>query len=178
VGSATRIQFSVAPDQAGVVEELDGAAAASMRQITLAARMKVQLLPDPNFEIVPLDPPSGEQPIGLDRRASWIWDVTPKGTNDRPYRLTAIIRVLDEAGRQIDSYPKYVTVTVRIGTWRGFINALQNARSAGDLVSAVSKSWETAILSITALVTALGGLFVAIRALRPKAGGQRVAPAT
>ena len=177
VGSATRIQFSVAPDQAGVVEELDGAAAAPMRRIMLAARMQVQLLPDPNFEIVPLDPPSGEQPIGPDRRASWIWDVTPRGTNNQPYRLTAIVRALDQAGRQIDSYPKYVTVTVRIGTWRGFVNALQNAKSAGDLVSAASRSWETAVLSITAFVTALGGLFVAIRALRRKSGRQRVTAA-
>src|SRR6185437_17131861 len=140
----TQIQFSVAPDQAGVVEELDAAPAGPMRHIMLTARMRVHLLPNANFTIRPLDPADEEQPIGRDRRASWIWEVTPKDTNGRPYTLTAIVIPLDQNGVQIDSYPKHVTVMVRVGTWRGFLNALQAARSAGDLVSAASQSWKTA----------------------------------
>jgi hypothetical protein len=140
------------------------------RAISIAPVMKVTLQPDPNFEIV--GPNGEEKELGRDMRESWRWFVKPRDGGN--FQLIARVDILDAPnGKLIDGYSKRVNVNVRVGTWNGFLNAVGKAKSAGEIFSALFRSWETALISLAALLTALGTVIAGVRALGPKGRKRR-----
>jgi hypothetical protein len=171
LGTPGSIEYAVGADDAGISEALEGAEVERTSAIIIGSQMRVTLRPHWNFEIKSAN---GEvKPLGRDRRQSWSWQLLPKQATGG-HRLEAEVEVLDASGRAIEKFTRRVDVNVRVGTWQGLLNALGNARSLGDVLSALFKSWDSAVVSLTALIAALGGLFAAFRRLTPK-GRQRSA---
>lgn len=175
VGETTPLQFVVAPDEAGLREAAEDSETGQVRRIEISPRMRVTLLPHPNFEIVSKDR-SPEQSLGRDERASWAWDVTPlKEGGD--FVLFAEVEVLDAAGHALDSYKKRLPVAVQVDSWRGFLAMAEKAQTASDLLAAVFRSWETTLLAVVALLAALAGVAVGVRKLIAAVRGAPASPA-
>ena len=161
-----RLEFVVGTSEAALAEESEDQELTPSKGIFVAPIMRVRLLPDPNFEIRPQSP--AEQNTGADRAASWQWMVKPLKGGD--HSLVAQVEVLereeDGSLRAVDTYKRRVAIKVRVGTWKGFLNALRGAASFGDLLATLFRSWEKTLLGLTALIAAAVGLWAAIRQLK------------
>lgn len=175
VNTPETIEFFVAPDDAGIELEAEGAEMGATRNLYIGSVMRVTLRPHSNFEILSAN--GVAKPLGRDRRESWQWEVKPK-QREGEFTLfadVAILESMDAGARVLEAYPRRVKVNVRVGTWDGFLNAVGKAKSVGEILSTLFRSWETALISLTALVVALGGLIVALRNLGPKGRERRTA---
>ena len=124
--------------------------------------MRVTLLPDPDFDVQAKT--NAVQMIGNDLASTWLWSVRPhKGGNERLDALVEVGRMEGNKFVAADSYTRHVPVRVRVGTWKGFLNALKNASTLGDALSTLFTSWDKTLIALTALIGAVGGLIVAIR---------------
>jgi len=65
-----------------------------------------------------------------------------------------------------ETYTRRLQVTVHVGTWQGFLNALKGAASFGDLLGTLFGSWGKTLTALTALIAAAAALWAAIRKLR------------
>jgi len=161
-----RVEFVVALTEAGLAEESEEQVLTKSRAIYVAPLMRVTLLPDPDFEIRPQSP--AVQETGADRAASWQWSVKPG--RGGAHELIARVEVLDkqpDGGLLVaETYTRRVPVEVKVGTWKGFLNAIKGAASFGDLLATLFKSWEKTLLGLTALIAAAVGLWAAIKKLR------------
>jgi hypothetical protein len=148
------VEFVAGPDEAAITSESDNLPKSQPKPIYVSSVMRVNLLPDPAFMIEPKV--AALQNTGPDRTASWQWDVKPK--TDGKHRLIARVEVLKPASQGkyeiLDQYTRRVGVTVRVGTWTGFLNALQNASSLGDALATLFRSWEKTLLALAALILA------------------------
>src|SRR4030095_11081364 len=165
------VEFYVAPDQGGLAEESEGIELTSPTAIYVAPAMRVTMAKDPNFEV---NAKSDEIVMtGRDKAASWLWDVKPLTGGERT--LYAIVEILQRNpdgslkknpdGSYVSSEPKKrrVDVKVKVGTWRGFMTALQNASSLGDVLGTLFGAWEKALLALALLIGAAGGVWLAIK---------------
>ena len=156
------VQFAVAPDVVQLQVQVEGQALAGQKPIYVAPVMRVTLLPNPDFDVQPKT--SAVQVIGNDLASTWLWSVRPhKGGNAT---LDALVEVGRMEGNQFvasDSYTRHVPVRVKVGTWKGFLAALQNASTLGDALSTLFNSWGKTLIALTALIGAVGGLVLAIR---------------
>lgn len=162
------VEFVVGRDETALAEEAEGQELTAPKAIFIAPRMRVALQQTPNFEVRPQSP--DVLALGADRRTSWQWSVKPLAKGS--HTLVARVEVLDERDEVLDSYTRRVAVNVRVGTWRGFLNALREASTLGDVLGTLFRSWQKTLLALTALIGAAVGLSAAIRRLRSK----RVAP--
>ena len=161
-----RVEFVVGRDDAALAEESEDQELTASRAIYVAPLMRVRLLPDPNFEIKAQSPAT--QPTGADRAASWQWSVRP--LRGGTHSLVALVEVLekhpDGSETTVETYKRRIAVKVRVGTWKGFLNALKGAAGLGDLLGTLFRSWEKTLLALTALIAAAAALWATIRKLR------------
>lgn len=165
VGRWYTAEFIVAPTEAALAEEGGDLPLVRSQPVFTSPYMRVRLVPDRNFEFEPRTPEL--QPTGLDRSASWQWNVKPLNKGD--HWLTAKVEVLarkpDGTLTSIDDYTRRVSVKVEVGTWESFLTALRNASSLGEVFEALFRSWERALLALAALLTAG---FVVLRVVRSR----------
>ena len=171
VDSWHEVQFAVAPNAVQLQVQVEGQALAGQKPIYVAPVMRVTLLPNPDFDVQPKT--EAIQQIGNDLASTWLWSVRPhKGGNEM---LDALVEVGRMNGNQFvaaDSYTRHVPVRVKVGTWKGFLNALQNASTLGDALATLFKSWDKTLIALTALIGAIGGLIIAIRKFGKRKGKQ------
>jgi len=161
-----RLEFVVGKTEAALAEESENQELGQSKGIFVAPLMRVTLEPDPNFEIRRQSP--DVQETGGDLAASWQWSVKP--LNGGNHALIARVEVLDKQpdGSLIasETYTRRLQVTVHVGTWQGFLNALKGAASFGDLLGTLFGSWGKTLTALTALIAAAAALWAAIRKLR------------
>jgi hypothetical protein len=163
------VQFAVAPDAVQLQVQVEGQGLAGQKPIYVAPVMRVTLLPNPDFDVQAKT--NAVQAIGNDLASTWLWSVRPhKGGSET---LDALVEVGRMNGNQFvaaDSYTRHVPVRVKIGTWKGFLSALQNASTLGDALSTLFNSWGKTLIALTAFIGAVGGLIIAIRKVRMRKG--------
>jgi hypothetical protein len=170
------LRFLAGPDQPSLEREAGGRALGPSNVIYMAPWMRVTLpADDPNFQIM-LQSPSVRN-IGLDRTASWQWKVKPINAGKK-LSLFATVEILERGPdgqpirrangdyKVLDDYTRQVDIRVRVGTWAGFLNAVRNAVSLGDLLGTLFRSWEKTLAALTALIAAAAALWAAIQKLR------------
>jgi hypothetical protein len=178
VGKPDDLRFAVGLTDAAIARELaPGDSATGSAPVNIGRCMRVTLEKSGLFDIVG---PNGEiRRLAHDMgRASWSWTVLPKQAGRAEAR--AKVQVLKAAAGRcteeaMDEYTESVAMSITIGRWRSFLDALASASSAGDVFAALFKSWEGALVSLTALLAAISGLVVAIRKLGPKGRARRAA---
>ncbi|MEO7634474.1 MAG: hypothetical protein ABIS38_02360 [Sphingomicrobium sp.] len=148
------IEFAAGPNVAKLGAATEGQALTAPTAIYVAKTMKVTLLNDPAFEIKA----KGEavQDSGLDRTATWLWDVRPKvgGVHSLNARVE-VLRALPGGGFEtIEQYTRKVDVTVTVGA----LGAIDQAASVGDKLTGLFSSWQKAVTALVALVVAVGVL--------------------
>jgi hypothetical protein len=172
VGVETTLEYAVGANDQAIEREL-GSAPQAAQDIYIAKYMRVTLEPNPSFDIV------GEngviKQLARDmKRTSWQWAVKPKRKGE--YVLRANVQVLRPLGgdkyETVDDYTERVKVQVKVGNLNGIKQGLSDATTVGGLFTSLFKSWQGALVALAALITALGGVFLAIRNLGPK-GKQR-----
>ena len=150
VGRWYNVEFLVAPNAQGLKEEAAGKSTEASKDIYTAPRMRVTLVADEDFKVVAKTPEV--QALGLDKSATWQWNVSPSSGGD--LELTAHVAPLDAQGENLDDYTKYVTVHARVGGYQSFLSGVRNATSAGDVLTALFKSWREALVALAALIAA------------------------
>ncbi|HYD37383.1 MAG TPA: hypothetical protein VEA60_07205 [Allosphingosinicella sp.] len=176
VGTPAELVFAVAPEDKTIEAELGRRREAEEAEsIAIGRCMRVTLEEHPAFEILT---PNGEIRTlsRMGDRASWKWMVRPResGSHD----LRAKVEVMRMAGddctdRGYDYYKSEVRVRVEISSWKSLLRGLAEAQTVGDLFGALFQSWKTALVSLAALITAIGGVAAAMRGLRRRRGGTR-----
>lgn len=157
------VEFSVAPGEAALIKQTEDRELTSPQPIYVASFMRVTLQGDPGIEIRP----STTEPVrtGKDKAESWQWSVKPLTDGERT--LYAKVEVLEQLPNgkldTIDTYTRRVAVQVKVGTWKGFLIAIRNAASLGDALATLFASWEKTLLALGALITAAGGVWLAIQ---------------
>jgi len=161
-----RLEFVVGRNDAALAQESEEQELGQSKEIYVAPVMRVTLLPDPDFEIRKQSPDIQE--TGADRAASWQWSIKP--LNGGAHELIAKVEVLqkqpDGSYAQLETFTRRLAVTVHVGTWQGFLNAIKGAASFGDLLATLFGSWGKTLTALTALIAAAVGLWAAIRKLR------------
>ena len=162
IDSWHEVEFAVAPDAVQLQVQVEGQTLAGQKPIYVAPVMRVTLLPNPDFDVQAKT--NAVQMIGNDLASTWLWSVRPhKGGKERLDALVEVGRMEGNKFVAADSYTRHVPVRVKVGTWKGFLNALQNASTLGDALSTLFNSWDKTLIALTALITAIGGLVMAIR---------------
>ena len=161
-----RLEFVVGRTDAALAEESEDQELGQSKDIYVAPLMRVTLEPDPNFEIRRQSP--DVQETGADRAASWQWSVKPLsgGSHALIARVEVLEKQADGSLLATETYTRRLAVTVHVGTWQGFLNALKGAASFGDLLGTLFGSWGKTLTALTALIAAAVGLWAAIRKLR------------
>jgi predicted small secreted protein len=168
VGTPETLEFAVARTDRGLGRELGQAGLpTSIRDVYIGRCMRVTLIAPPSLEIRSPNGVITRLARDMDR-ASWSWSVMPVDPGQPKVR--AKVEVLRQEGGRctseaFDEYTEHVDVQIEIGWWRGFLRALGEARSAGDLFSALFASWERAFTALGLLVAAIGGAYAAIKKL-------------
>jgi hypothetical protein len=161
-----RLEFVVGKTEVALAEESEDQDLGQPKEIYVAPVMRVTLEPDPNFEIRKQSP--DVQETGGDLAASWQWSVKP--LNGGSHALMARVEVLqkqpDGSVVASETYTRRLQVTVHVGTWQGFLNALKGAAGFGDLLATLFGSWGKTLTALTALIAAAVALWAAIRKLR------------
>ena len=165
------VEFAAGPNVGAITNETEGQKLTAPHQIYVAPLMRVTLLPDANFQTHPQS--SDVQQTGLDRTASWQWNVKPlyRGAHGLVAKVEVLKKEEDGSLTVVDSYTRRVEVVVKVGTWKGFLRALAEASSLGDALGTLFRSWEKTLLALTALIGAAVGLWAAIKKLRKKSDG-------
>jgi hypothetical protein len=163
VGSSYPLEFVAGPTTKALVEEAEGEQLDQAHHVYVARQMRVTLLRNPAFKIDQVGNPI--QDTGPDLTATWDWNVTP--LTDGPKQLRAKVEVgvkqPDGSINWVENKERVVPITVRVGTWQGFINALKNASSLGDVLGTLFRSWEKTLGALAALIIAALGVRTAIR---------------
>jgi len=175
------VEFFVAPEGEGALKDEGLARESGNADLTdpafvyVAPAMRVTLKDDPTFEIRPKS--DAVVITGPDKSATWLWNVKPLTGGERS--LYATVEVLQRNpdgslkknadGSYVASMPKTrsASVEVKIGTWRGFMIALQNAASLGDVLTTLFAAWQKTLLTLAALILAGWGVVRAIKGRAP-----------
>jgi hypothetical protein len=184
VDTETTLEFAVGGTREAIARELGaGAELSEVRTVFVGRCMRVTLEPDPAIRI--LGPNGVTRRLARDRdRASWSWTIVPLNPGSPTLRARVEVLAQAEGGcsdRVRDQYTERVPVQIRITRWKGFLRGLSEAKSLGEVLKAVFASWEGAFAGLGSLATAIGGAWLAIKALgkrrRKKAHKKRSAPA-
>lgn len=172
VGRSYPLQFVVGPTEEAIADEAGGLELAQSQTIYIAPIMRVTLLPDPNFTFARATPEIQE--TGADRSATWQWNVVPlrDGTQLLHARVEVLRRMPDGSYATVESKARHVEVKVKVGTWQGFMNALGNAQSLGDVLTTLFNSWGKTLGALAALIGAIFGIPIAIREGRKRLKGR------
>jgi hypothetical protein len=167
------VEFAAGPTEQKIRAETEGQALTAPAQIYVGKWMRVVLLDDPAFEIKrksPIDG-KGEQETGLDKTATWLWDVRPKagGAHSLQAEVEVLDRKADGSFERIDGYTRKVDVTVKVGALRGTLGAIDQASSIGDKLTGLFNSWQKTVTALVALIAAIGLLMwrIGLRKTKP-----------
>lgn len=157
VGKFTVIKFVAGPSEEDIRTQTEGAALTASTAVYVAKAMRVTLLPSPSFEIKART--KAEQISGLDKTATWSWDVKP--LNDDARKLEAEIKIFalnDDGsfGAELDNYSREVEVEVRVGKMTRAIGAIDDASTIGEKLTGLFGTWQKTIAALVALLGALG----------------------
>lgn len=170
VGKFSVIKFVAGPNQQAITTETEGVALTRSTAVYVAKAMKVTLLPNPSFEIKPAT--EARQTTGLDKTATWLWNVKP--LDDRNQTLEAEIEIFalnddDSFGRRLERYTRKVEVEVRVGKMQRFSEAVDDGTTIAEKLSKLFGSWQKAVGALVALLGAIGVLAwrLGLRKLKP-----------
>ena len=121
--------------------------------------MRVTLLPDPNFSVDPQTP--AEQRIGLDKRASWHWNVSPK-TKAGLFTLVARVQILDD-GEVVDDYTRRVDVKVTVGGRQRVAEDIGFLKTIGEALGGLFSSWQVTLAAFAGLIGAAFAVWKVIK---------------
>jgi len=171
VGLWYPLQFVVGPTQEAMADEAGGQELAPSQGVYIGPMMRVTLLENRNFDVEPKTPAIVRP--GADNSASWLWNVSPKrdGTQSLQAQVE-VLQLVDGKYVPVESKTRQVSVKVRVGTWQGFMNALKNAASLGDVLTTLFNSWEKTLGALAALIGAIFGIPLAIRKGRKELRGK------
>ena len=173
VGRWYPIQFVAGPSVSWLQQQSEGLPLTPARQIFVSRKMRVRLLPDANFLI--RSKSSELQGTGTSLSGTWAWDLQP--LSDGNHTLIAVIDVLSEGRRGdyhvVNRYSRRVTIRVGVGTLQAVISDMRDAKTVGDAVTALFRSWAAVLLAASTMVIAALGLRRVIRTHRvvPVAAG-------
>ncbi len=172
VGKFTVIKFVAGPSEAAIGQETEGEALTRSTSVYVAKAMKVTLLPNPSFEIKPAT--EARQTTGMDKTATWLWNVKP--IDDRSRALEAEIEIFalnddDSFGRRLERYTRKVEVEVRVGRMQAFSEAVDDGTTIADKLSKLFGSWQKTVGALVALLGAIGVLAwrLGLRKAKPEA---------
>lgn len=172
VGRSYPLMFVVGPTEQAIAEEAGGVEMAASNTVYVAPVMRVTLLPNPNFDITAET--SAVHRTGWDKSATWQWSIVPK--RDGEHTLSALVEVLrrnpDGSYTTMESKNRHVSLEVEVGTWQGFMTALQHAASLGDVLTTLFNSWGKTLAALAALIAAIFGVPIAIREGRKRLKAQ------
>ena len=150
------VEFAASPSEAKLHEETEGQQLTASTNVYVAPMMRVTLLDNPAFQIKPKG--AAEQPTGLDKTATWLWDVMPKSTDAS--KLEAKVEVLrkraDGSFETIESYTRKVDVTVRVAGLKRTLAVIDDASTLGSKLTGLFGTWQKTIAALVALIGALG----------------------
>lgn len=171
VGRSYPLMFVVGPTEDALADEAGGVGLATSHMVYVAPVMRVTLLPNTNFDTKAVT--SADQRTGPDKSATWQWNILPK--RDGEHTLSALVEVRqqnpDGSYTTIESKNRHVSLEVEVGTWQGFMTALQNAASLGDVLTTLFNSWGKTLGALAALIAAIFGVPIAIREGRKRLRG-------
>lgn len=154
------IEFVAGPTEQKIRAETEGQDLTAPTRIYVGKWMRVTLLDDPAFEIKRKSPTTGkgEQQTGLDKTATWLWDVRPNVGG--PHSLKAEVEVLsknaDGSFERIDGYTRKVDVTVKVGALKETLGAIDQASTIGEKLTKLFGTWQKTIAALVALLGAIG----------------------
>ena len=150
------VEFAASPSDAKLHEETEGQQLTASTNVYVAPMMRVTLLDNPAFQIKPKG--AAEQATGLDKTATWLWDVMPKSTDAS--KLEAKVEVLrkraDGSFETIESYTRKVDVTVRVAGMKRTLAAIDDASTIGSKLTGLFGTWQKTIAALVALIGAIG----------------------
>ena len=157
VGKFTVIKFVAGPSEQAIGAETEGAALTASTAVYVAKAMRVTLIPNSSFEIKAST--EAKQTTGLDKTATWLWDVKP--LDDRTRTLEAEIEIYalnddDSFGRRLERYTRQVEVEVRVGKMTRAIGAIDDASTIGEKLTGLFGTWQKTIAALVALLGAIG----------------------
>ena len=157
VGKFTVIKFVAGPSEQAIGAETEGAALTASTAVYVAKAMRVTLIPNSSFEIKAST--ESKQTTGLDKTATWLWDVKP--LDDRTRTLEAEIEIYalnddDSFGRRLERYTRQVEVEVRVGKMTRAIGAIDDASTIGEKLTGLFGTWQKTIAALVALLGAIG----------------------
>ena len=152
------VQFVAGPKEQNLRQETDGELDETSN-IYVARKMRVTLLDNPTFEIKAKT--EAEQMTGLDKTATWLWDVRPKSSDAQALRalVTVFKQEPDGSFSEIDSYRRSVRVTVHVGGMKRAIGAIDDASTLGEKLTKLFGTWQKTLAALVALLGA-GGLLL------------------
>jgi hypothetical protein len=163
------IEFVSGPSETKIHAETEGRALTTSTAVFVAKKMRVTLLDDPAFEIKAKS--EAVQDTGLDRTATWLWDVRPKVATAHPLiARVEVLRVLPGGDYEtIDQYTRQVEVQAKAGALRNTLGAIDQAATIGDRLTTMFNSWQKAVAALAALVVGVGVLLwrLGVRKSRP-----------
>ena len=165
------IEFVAGPSENRIRAETEGRTLTAPTAIYVAKTMRVTLLNDPAFDIKAKS--EAVQNTGVDRTATWLWDVRPKRAAAHPLiARVEVLRALPGGGYEtIEQYTRQVEVRVKAGALRNTLGAIDQAATLGDRLTLLFNSWQKAVAALAALVVAVGVLMwrLGVRKRRPEA---------
>lgn len=167
----TEVEFAASPSEDKLHEETEGQKLTASTRVFVAPMMRVTLLDNPAFEIKPKGNP--EQATGLDKTATWLWDVRPKNADAKSLeaRVEVLRKLADGSFETIESYTRKVDVTVRVGGLKHALAAIDDASTVGDKLTGLFNSWQKAVAALVALISGIGILLwrLGLRRSKPAA---------
>ena len=163
IGHWYPVEFIAAPNVSKLANEAEDERTTKPRAIYVGSTMRVSLLPDPSFDIKSKSDEQKE--TGVDRTASWQWDVRPRVTGNQKL-IAQIIILARQPGGHYDIYNRYtrrVAVSVGVGRLQGTLDEIGNAKSVGEALTSLLKSWTAVLLGLAALIGAWAAVKLAIR---------------
>ena len=150
------VEFAAGPKEANVREETEGRALTALTRVYVAQTMRVTLLDNPAFEIKPKT--ASEQATGLDKTATWLWDVRPKSAdgNALQAKVEVLRKLSDGTMEVVESYTRSVPVSVHIGGMKRTLGAIDDASTVGSKLTGLFGTWQKTIGALVALLGALG----------------------
>jgi hypothetical protein len=160
------LEFVAGPNFGALAEEAEDLPLTRPHPIFVSPYMRVVLLPDPNFQIRLKS--KSLQGTGSDLSATWLWDVEPlaKGTHTLIAQVDVLQRGANGRYSVFNRYSRRVSVRVVVGPVQEIINDIRDARSIGDAMTNLLKSWRATLLALIALIAAMISLVLVARKLR------------
>lgn len=159
VGKFTMVKFVAGPKEADIRTQTEGAVLTASTAVYVGKAMRVSLLDSPSFEIKPRT--KAEQITGLDKTATWSWDVKPLNGDAKALEAQIEIFALNpdgSFGQALENYTRQVEVEVRVGRMQSFSDAVDDGTTIADKLSKLFGSWQKAIGALVALLGAIGVL--------------------